>query len=113
MLKLMPKGQTRMAGLLLPESQPRIPSRLVDHHQPSGFVIPTERSPGDPPAGASRRDHGRSAYSEARQRQRDGVLSDGTTHAGRTPAHWQRVAFIVARMTGIRVGLDTATRMLD
>jgi hypothetical protein len=41
------------------------------------------------------------------------VLSDGTTHAGRTPAHWRRVALIVARMTGKRVGLDTATRMLE
>ena len=39
------------------------------------------------------------------------ILPDGTTHAGRTPAHWRRVALIVARMTGKRVGLDTATRM--
>ena len=38
---------------------------------------------------------------------------DGTTHAGRTPAHWRRVALIVARMTGKRVGIDTATRMLE
>jgi hypothetical protein len=30
-----------------------------------------------------------------------------------TPAHWQRVALIVARMTGERVGLDAATRMLE
>src|SRR5271165_3243473 len=29
----------------------------------------------------------------------------------RTPAHWRRVAFIVAGMTGKRVGVDTATRM--
>ena len=28
------------------------------------------------------------------------TLPDGTTHAGRTPAHWRRVALIVARMTG-------------
>jgi hypothetical protein len=41
------------------------------------------------------------------------ILPDGTTHAGRTPAHWQRVALIVARMTGKRIGLDTATRMLE
>jgi hypothetical protein len=33
---------------------------------------------------------------------------------GRTPAqHWRRVALIVARMTGKRVGVDTATRMLE
>ena len=46
------------------------------------------------------RDHGGEAYGEARQRERDVVLLDGTTHAGRTPAHWRRVALIVARMTG-------------
>jgi hypothetical protein len=34
------------------------------------------------------------------------VLTDGTTHAGRTPSHWGMVA-------GKRVGLDTATRMLE
>ena len=59
------------------------------------------------------RDHGAKAYREARQRERDVILPDGTTHAGRTPAHWRRVALIVARMTGKRVGLDTATRMLE
>ncbi len=57
------------------------------------------------------RDHGGGAYSEARQRERDVILPDGTTHAGRRPAHWRRVALIVARMTGKRVGLDTSTRM--
>ncbi len=35
------------------------------------------------------------------------------THAGRTPEHWRRVALIVAQMTGKRVGVDPATRMLD
>ena len=40
------------------------------------------------------------------------ILPDGTTHAGRTPAHWRRVALIVARRTGYAVGLNTATRML-
>ncbi len=39
------------------------------------------------------------------------ILPDGTTHAGRTPAHWRRVALIVAKRTGHNVGLDTATRM--
>ncbi len=59
------------------------------------------------------RAHGSEAYSEARRRERDVVLPDGTTHAGRTPAHWRRVALIVARMTGKRTGLDTATRMAE
>src|SRR5208283_4800412 len=57
------------------------------------------------------RDHGDEAYSEARQRERDVILPDGTTHAGRTPAHWRRVALIVAKRTGHKVGLDAATRM--
>jgi hypothetical protein len=56
-------------------------------------------------------DHGAEAYSEARQRERDVVLADGTTHAGRTPAHWRRVALIVAKRTGHKIGLDTSTRM--
>ena len=61
-------------------------------------------------AGALIHEHGGEAYSEARQRERDVILPDGTTHAGRTPAH---CALIVARMTGKRVGVDTATRMLE
>src|SRR5271165_2369360 len=48
------------------------------------------------------RDHGGEAYGEARQRERDVILPDGTTHAGRTPAHWRRVALIVAKRTGRR-----------
>src|SRR5271166_6658330 len=59
------------------------------------------------------RDHDAEAYGEARRREREVVLPDGTTHAGRTPAHWRRVALIVARMTGNRLGADTATRMLQ
>lgn len=47
----------------------------------------------------------------ARWRERDVVRPDGRTHAGRTPAHWRRVALLVAKMTGRRVGVDTATRM--
>ena len=50
-------------------------------------------------------------YSEAWQRERDVVLPDGSTHAGRTTAHWRRVALIVAKRTGHKIGLDTATRM--
>ncbi|HZZ26085.1 MAG TPA: hypothetical protein VFE60_27610 [Roseiarcus sp.] len=55
----------------------------------------------------------RRGLGEARPRERDVVLLDGSTHAGRTPAHWRRVAHIVARMAGERVGLDAATRMLE
>ena len=57
-------------------------------------------------AAASIRDHGAEAYGEARQRERDVVLPDGTTHAGRTPEHWRRVALVVAKRTGHRVGLE-------
>ena len=42
------------------------------------------------------RDHGKRAYREARERERDVILPDGTTRQGRTPAHWSRVALIVA-----------------
>jgi hypothetical protein len=41
------------------------------------------------------------------------ILPNETTHAGRTPGHWRRVALIVARMMGKRVGVDPATRMLE
>jgi hypothetical protein len=44
------------------------------------------------------RDQGAKAYRKGRQRERDVILPDGTTHAGRTPAHWRRVALMVARM---------------
>jgi hypothetical protein len=44
------------------------------------------------------------AYSEARQRQHD-------AHNAETFAHWGRVTRAVARLTGKRIGLDTATRM--
>ena len=58
-------------------------------------------------------DEGINAYSEARRRERDVVLPDGSTHAGRPPEHWRRVALIVAKRTGHRVGLDSATRYLE
>ena len=58
------------------------------------------------------RDHGGYAYGEARARECDVVLPNGTTHAGRTPAQWGRVALIVAMRTGASVGLDNLTRML-
>jgi hypothetical protein len=57
-------------------------------------------------------DHGVEAYGEARWRELDVILSDGTTRAGRTPAHWRRVALIVSRRTGTSVGLENLTRML-
>jgi 1-acyl-sn-glycerol-3-phosphate acyltransferase len=58
------------------------------------------------------RDHVAEAYREARERERNVViLPDGTTHAGRTPAHWRRVALIIARKAGTRIGIDTATWM--
>ena len=57
------------------------------------------------------RDHGAEAYGEARRRERNVILPDETTHARRTPAQWRRVALIVAKRTGHKVGLDTATRM--
>ena len=49
------------------------------------------------------RDHGAEAYSEARQRESGVILPDVTTHSGRTPARWRRVALVVARMTDKRV----------
>jgi hypothetical protein len=51
-------------------------------------------------AGALIRDHGAEASREARERERDVVLADGTTHAGRTLEHWPRVGLIAARATG-------------
>ena len=46
------------------------------------------------------------------QRKRDVVLPDGTTYAARTPPlSAVRAALIVAKWTGHRVGVDTATRM--
>ena len=48
------------------------------------------------------RDHGGRAYIEAHWRQRDAILTDGTTYGGRTREHWRRVALIVAKRTGRR-----------
>ena len=59
------------------------------------------------------RDEGIRAYAEARRRERDVGLPDGSTHAGRSPEHRRRVALIVAMRTGHRVGLDTTTRFLE
>ena len=47
---------------------------------------------------------GTGAYSEARRCEREALDDDST-------AHWRRVTLAVARKTGKRVGLDTATRM--
>ena len=62
-------------------------------------------------APALRRPRRQGPIGETRQRERDMILPDGTTHAGRTPAHWRRGALIVAKRTGHKVGLDAATRM--
>ena len=51
------------------------------------------------------RGHGEDAYRLARDFERDVVLPDGTTHQGRAPAHWRRVAILVAKRTGRRIGL--------
>jgi hypothetical protein len=50
------------------------------------------------------REHGGEAYWEAHRRERDVVLPDGTTHQGKTPAHWRRVALLVATKTAMRSG---------
>jgi len=71
------------------------------------------RSFGEKSIQQAARDHPSFRARRARQRERDLILPDGATHAGRTPAHWRRVALIVARMTGKRTGVDTATRMLE
>jgi len=51
------------------------------------------------------RDHGAGAYSEARQYEYE-ASSDAMVK------HWRRVALAIAKKTGERVGVDTATRML-
>ena len=57
------------------------------------------------------RGHGDEAYRMAHDFERDVVLPDGTAHRGRKPAHWRRVALLVAKRTGRAVGVDTATRV--
>ena len=49
-------------------------------------------------------EHGTGAYIEARQRERDAIDADDATR-------WRRAALAIAKRTGRRVGLDTATRM--
>ena len=51
------------------------------------------------------RELGAAAYAEARRCERE-ALDDESA------ARWRRVALAVARKTGKRVGVDTATRML-
>jgi hypothetical protein len=55
-------------------------------------------------ANALVRAFGADAYSEARQRERRAESTE-------TAQEWRHVAVAVARKTGRRVGLDTATRM--
>jgi hypothetical protein len=58
----------------------------------------------DTKASALIRAFGADAYSKARQRERQ---ADNNATAQR----WRRVALVVARKTGKRVGLDTSTQM--
>lgn len=51
-------------------------------------------------AAALIRDEGDQAYWEARRRERDIAVPNGSTHAWRTAAHWRRVALIIAKRTG-------------
>jgi len=48
---------------------------------------------------------GARAYAEARQRQRESFNAEDA-------ARWRRVAVAIAKRTGRRIGLDTATRMV-
>ena len=64
-------------------------------------------------AAALLRDAGDQAYWEARRREHEVVWPGGASDPRRSPAHWRRVALIVAKETGHEVGLDVATRMLD
>jgi hypothetical protein len=54
---------------------------------------------------ASTRDHGNEAHSEARRCEREAFDHETTAQ--------RRIALIVASMTGKRVGVDAATRMLQ
>ncbi len=59
------------------------------------------------------RDYGDDAFWEARYRESAGIQVDVATHQIRTPAHWRRVALIVARRTGRAVQFDAATGKLS
>jgi hypothetical protein len=52
------------------------------------------------------RELGPGAYGEARRCEQEALDLE-------TAADWRRVALIVAKRTGHKVGLDTATRMLE
>ena len=67
---------------------------------PSGRAVSASRRPRGPNPR-----HGARAYGDARQGERDVILPDGTTHAVWTPAHWRRIALIIAKRTGHMVGL--------
>jgi len=60
----------------------------------------------DDDATALVREFGGSAYGAARRRERE-------ASAPEFAKHWRMVSLAVARKTGKRVGLDTATRMLN
>jgi hypothetical protein len=58
---------------------------------------PSRRTACGGDADALVRGHGDDAYRLARTFERDVVLPDGTTHQGRTPAHWRRIALLIAK----------------
>ena len=58
------------------------------------------------------RRHGAGAYWQARNREGDGIQIDAATHQMRTPAHWRRVALLVARRTRPSSAIDRAMRKL-
>ena len=51
-------------------------------------------------------EHGARAYAEARRRQQDAIDAEDA-------ARWRRAAVAIAKRTGKRIGLDTATRMAE
>jgi len=58
------------------------------------------------------RDRGAGAYSEARQREYEASSDAHEASSDTMVKHWRRVALAIAKKTGERVGVDTATRML-
>lgn len=72
--------------------------------------------PVNSPAAASRpeaviRDHGAETCREARERERDISPAGWNNSGGPNAGARRRVALIVAKRTGNKVGVDTATRM--
>ena len=87
----------RCSDRLPPLRTRRVASRGIAAQERRSGAAMAPALPGGSPAGAVRRrgppirDYGAEAYGEACRRERDVILADGTTHTGRTPAHWWRV----------------------